>query len=56
MTQPTYNCRTVAIMHSSVTDQSTKEAKFIGPATARVAGASPMVRGLGLDEGKLQLR
>ena len=28
MTQPTYNCRTVAIVRSSVTDQSTKEAVF----------------------------
>jgi len=28
MTQPTYNCRTVAIVCSSVMDQSTKEAVF----------------------------
>ena len=41
MTQPTYNCHTVAIVRSSVTDRSTKEAEFIGPATAGVAGASP---------------
>jgi len=28
MTQPTYNCLTVAIVCSSVTDRSTKEAVF----------------------------